>query len=68
MNRLQKLEKLIEDRKHFVQLHRRIPDHSGIVCLYLYDPDFALAHHIHAAIEAESPLSGRLIRIHRPPS
>jgi len=36
MNRLQKLEKLIEDRKHFVQLHRRIPGHSGIVvCTYM---------------------------------
>ena len=56
------------NRKHFVQLHRRNPDHSGIV-VCTYDPDFAaLAHRIHVAIEAESPLSGRLIRIHRPPS
>jgi len=54
------------NRKHFIHLHRTNPDHTGII-VCTFDGDFtALAHRVHAAIESESELSGRLIRINRP--
>ena len=54
------------NRKHFVRLHETRPDHSGIV-VCTFDLDFAgQARRIHAAIESESPLAGKLIRVNRP--
>jgi predicted nuclease of predicted toxin-antitoxin system len=54
------------NRKHFVRLHKERPEHAGIaVCTF--DPNFERqAHRINAALEAESALTGRLIRINRP--
>ena len=55
------------NRKHFIQLHKKRPDHAGII-VCSFDVDFkALAQRIHAAISSESSLLGRLIRINRPP-
>ncbi len=54
------------NRKHFIRLHRTQPNHAGIIAC-TYDPNFiGLAHRIHAAIETQTQLSGKLIRINRP--
>lgn len=59
---------LTHDRKDFVRLHDREPVHGGIVVCTV-DPDFAgLAARIHEAINGESELAGRLIRVTRPGS
>jgi predicted nuclease of predicted toxin-antitoxin system len=53
--------------QHFKRLHRLFPKHSGII-ICTEDKDLpALAHRIHAAIEANSgKLENQLIRINRP--
>jgi len=53
------------NRKHFTRLHREQPDHTGII-VCSFDPDFALAHRIHEALEAQKHLSNQLVRINRP--
>ena len=54
------------NRKHFVQLHRRGSDHSGIIAC-TFDRDFiAQAQRIHAAIASAPELTGTLIRVNRP--
>ena len=54
------------NRKHFIKLHRDMPNHAGIlVCTF--DPDFvALANRIHQALEQTENPSGKLIRVNRP--
>lgn len=53
------------NRKHFVHLHARRPDHAGILACS-FDLDFrGQAERIHAVLDAD--LGGRLIRINRPP-
>ena len=53
------------NRKHFVQLHRRESDHSGII-VCTFDRDFiAQAQRIHDAASV-SELAGKLIRVNRP--
>lgn len=53
------------NRKHFVQLHRRESDHSGII-VCTFDRDFiAQAQRIHDATSV-SELAGKLIRVNRP--
>ena len=53
------------NRKHFVQLHRRRPDHSGII-VCTFDRDFIRqAQRIHRAVASDSALTDRLIRINR---
>ena len=53
------------NRKHFVQLHRRESDHSGII-VCTFDRDFmAQAQRIHNATSV-SDLTGKLIRVNRP--
>lgn len=55
------------NRKHFIRLHKEQPQHAGIV-VCTFDPDFAgQARRIHDAIEFQTSLSGRLIRVNRPP-
>ena len=56
---------LTANRRHFIQLHRRQPNHRGlIVCTF--DPDFTgQAQRIADALEKETDLTGRLIRIYR---
>ena len=52
------------NRKHFVQLHRRESDHSGII-VCTFDRDFmAQAQRIHDATSV-SELAGKLIRVNR---
>jgi len=56
---------LTANRRHFIQLHRRRPNHKGlIVCTF--DPDFTgQAQRIADALEKEPELAGQLIRIYR---
>jgi len=54
------------NRKHFIRLHIDGRKHHGIIAC-TFDANFnALAHRIHAALEAQSELSGQLVRINRP--
>ncbi len=54
------------NRKHFIRLHRRQPNHAGIIA-YTVDGQFARqAASIHDAVEATADLHGRLIRVNRP--
>jgi hypothetical protein len=56
------------NQRHFVRLHREKPDHFGIV-VCTFDPDWeAMSARIHQEVQAQTTLSGRLIRINRPPS
>lgn len=55
------------NRKHFIALHKRAPNHAGII-VCSFDPKFTdQAYRIHQAIESfEEDLSGHLLRINRP--
>ncbi len=54
------------NRKHFIKLHRDMPDHSGIV-VCTFDPDFeALATRVHQIVITSSDISGKLLRVNRP--
>ena len=54
------------NRKHFIALHQKQPDHCGIIVCTV-DLDFdGQAQRIHEAIVAESPASGKLLRVNRP--
>ena len=53
------------NRKHFIYLHSKIPEHYGII-VCTFDPGFnALANRIHQAISEKKDLSKILIRINR---
>lgn len=54
------------NRKHFIRLHDRTPDHAGIV-VCTFDGDFSgQADRIHLALQEQAPLAGRLVRVNRP--
>lgn len=54
------------NRKHFVRLHRERSRHAGIVAC-MFDLDFERqAWRIHSALQAESVLANRLLRVNRP--
>lgn len=54
------------NRKHFIRLHKKQPNHAGII-VCSFDPDFVgQAHRIHTVIKTQTQLSGQLIRINRP--
>jgi predicted nuclease of predicted toxin-antitoxin system len=54
------------NRKHFIRLHRSSSQHAGII-VCTFDADFtAQAQRIHAALELEQTVSGKLIRVNRP--
>jgi hypothetical protein len=54
------------NRKHFIRLHQKRPNHCGII-VCTFDPDFVgQAARIHVAIQSESPIIGKLIRVNRP--
>jgi uncharacterized protein with PIN domain len=58
---------LTRNRRHFMRLHIENSDHNGIV-VCTEDPNFQrLATRINDAISAEETLSGKLIRVNRPP-
>ncbi len=53
------------NRKHFIRLHRENSEHQGII-VCTYDPSFvAQAARIHAAIQEQTALNGRLLRVNR---
>jgi hypothetical protein len=53
------------NRKHFIQLHRQRPDHTGII-VCSFDPDFvALARRVHAAVTEQPGFSNQLVRVNR---
>jgi hypothetical protein len=54
------------NRLDFKRLHRRSPDHAGII-ICTYDPDFTgQARRIDEAIEKTGELKGNLVRVYRP--
>lgn len=54
------------NRKHFIRLHKEIPDHFGII-VCTFDPDFERqAHRIDEALLIQASPTGRLIRVNRP--
>jgi hypothetical protein len=54
------------NRKHFIRLHRKQKDHSGII-VCTFDPDFTRqAKRIHEAIKPLPSLDNQLIRVIRP--
>ena len=57
---------ITQNRKDFFRLHRIQPDHAGIIACTNDRNWEALANRIHAAIVAEEPLQGKLIRVVRP--
>jgi hypothetical protein len=59
---------LPHNRRHFVYLHGKQPDHCGIIVCTLDPNPNTLAHRIHTAINAAQSLDGHLIRINRSPA
>ena len=54
------------NRRDFIGLHNRKPDHCGIVVCSL-DADFAAqANRIHEAVQLHADLKGVLVRVNRP--
>ena len=54
------------NRLHFIRLHQKSMEHSGII-VCTYDPDFtAQAVRIDAAIREQSDLASQLLRVNRP--
>ena len=54
------------NRKHFIRLHRAVPDHTGIIAC-TYDVEYGRqAQRIHEAIEAAGDLAQQLLRVNRP--
>ena len=55
------------NRQEFIRLHRRRPDHGGIVACTA-DPDaIAQAGRVAAAIATRGDLKGQLVRVYRAP-
>jgi Domain of unknown function (DUF5615) len=58
---------LTYNRKDYIRLNRLVSEHFGIITCTEDHDDFALAHRIHAALEAAGGnLENQLIRINRP--
>ena len=56
---------ITHNRRDFMRLHGRNPDHEGIV-VCTDNPDFlALAAKVHARLQAMESLKGQLVRINR---
>ena len=54
------------NRKHFIVLHKNVPEHKGII-VCSFDRNFiALAKRIHLAIQQNDNFNGKLIKINRP--
>jgi hypothetical protein len=56
------------NRKHFIKLHARVPNHAGIVVCTVDANFIGLARRIDAAIAPEADLTCKLIRVNRPAS
>lgn len=57
---------LTHNRRHFVRLHGKTPNHCGIIVCTMDDDFIALAERIHAEICQHTMLNGLLLRISRP--
>ena len=58
---------LTQNRRDFIRLHSIRPDHYGIVVCTI-DPEFvALAQRIHETVSSTNSLTGKLLRVVRPP-
>lgn len=54
------------NRRHFLRLHAKSPDHAGPI-LCTFDPDFAAqGGRIQAALLGQASLAGQVLRINRP--
>jgi hypothetical protein len=54
------------NRRHYIRLHNRLPNHEGIIVCST-DNDFpGLAERIHEALASVVRLDGQLIRVNRP--
>jgi hypothetical protein len=56
------------NRRHFINLHRRVPSHRGIVVCTRDDDVLGLASRIHQGILNCQSLDNQLLRINRPPT
>jgi hypothetical protein len=57
---------LTRNRRHFISLHKRSPNHAGIISI-TDDPDFdGQGGRIDAAIHAQGALPGQHVRVNRP--
>lgn len=66
MARSKKRALLTANRKHFIQLHRRQPEHAGII-VCTFDPDFiGQAKRIADAIRDRKSLDNELVKVYRP--
>ena len=54
------------NRPHFSRLHRRQPNHTGIISCTRDDDPIALADRIHAVLVPSQDLAGLHIRVNRP--
>lgn len=54
------------NRKHFVRLHASVPHHAGVIRCTLVLDFAGQAGRIHAAITAQTALTGCLVRVNRP--
>jgi predicted nuclease of predicted toxin-antitoxin system len=54
------------NRKHFIRLHRQLPNHRGIIICTSDDDFVALAQRIHEAVSGLEELAGRLIKVYLP--
>lgn len=54
------------NRRHFIRLHHRVPEHGGIIAC-TFDPDFmGQARRVSEAIDTVASLEGQLFRVYRP--
>ena len=56
---------LTHNRRHFVRLHGKTPNHCGIIVCKMDSNFIALAERIHAEIRQRTTLDGLLLRISR---
>jgi len=54
------------NRKHFIGLHNQNSAHAGIVVCTFDADSAALAARIHAALNAQPDMAGKLVRVNRP--
>lgn len=54
------------NRRDFIHLHRKEPDHAGIIVCTQDEDIEGQAERVHEAIVSASDLSGRLLRVNRP--
>ena len=56
------------NRRHFINLHRRVSSHRGIVVCTRDDDVLGLASRIHQAVTSCQSLDNQLLRVNRPPT